>query len=437
MLPLLRIAPALLLLPLLAVGAPPAFAAPTGSMPEIRDDDFVVERFASGIPGSPTTMAFVGDADGSGNDDILVLQKHDGQVRLVRDGSVQPIPVLDANVANLGEQGMLGIAAVGDTVYLYYSESDRDGGEAIGKRVYKYDWTGSQLVNPVLVRDLDETQFYHNGGGMVAAPDGAVYLAVGDAGRYGALQNHSDELFEDTSVIMRVDKDGEPYYSIGVRNSFGLAIDPVTGRLWDTENGDDDYDEINLVERNSNSGWYPIMGPATGEQVDRLPGYYDDGYQYSDPEFSWEQPVAPTGLAFAESEALKKFSGSLFVGDCTAGNLYRLELNESRDGFAFTSPHLSADNVANRGESQDEIIFGTGFGCVTDVEVGPDGLLYIVSLSEGTIFRIVPEGMAMASTAVEQGGQGDFSLLFYPAMAVAGAGAGFAAYTIRKKSRRM
>jgi glucose/arabinose dehydrogenase len=380
-------------------------------------------------------MAFVGDG---GNVDILVLQKHDGQVRLVREGSVQPIPVLDANVANLGEQGMLGIAAVGNAVYLYYSESDRDGGEAIGKRAYKYEWTGSQLVNPVLLRDLDETQFYHNGGGMVAAADGAIYLAVGDAGRYGTLQNHSNELFEDTSVIMRVDKE-EPYYSIGVRNSFGLAIDPVTGRLWDTENGDDDYDEINLVERNSNSGWYPIMGPATEVQVARLPGYYE-GYQYSDPEFSWEQPVAPTGLAFAESEALKKFSGSLFVGDCTVGNIYRLVLNESRDGFAFTSPHLSADNVANRGESQDEIIFGTGFGCVTDVEVGPDGLLYIVSLSEGTIFRILPEEMAAAAAmavAAAQGGQGDFSMLFYPAMAVAGAGAGFAAYTIRKKSKRM
>jgi glucose/arabinose dehydrogenase len=402
-------------------------------MPEIRDDDFVVETFASGIPGSPTTMAFVGD-DGGGNNDILVLQKHDGQVRLVRDGSVQPIPVLDANVANLGEQGMLGIAAVGNTVYLYYSESDRDGGEAIAKRAYKYDWIGSQLVNPVLLRDLDETQFYHNGGGMAVTPDGAVYLAVGDAGRYGALQNHSSELLEDTSVIMRVDKDGEPYYSIGIRNSFGLAVDPITGRLWDTENGDDDYDEINLVERNSNSGWYPIMGPATEEQVARLPGYYE-GYHYSDPEFSWEQPVAPTGLAFAESEALKKFSGSLFVGDCTAGNLYRFALNEARDGFAFASPHLSADNVANRGESLDEIIFGTGFGCVTDVEVGPDGLLYIVSLSEGTIFRIVPEGMAAVQSS--QGGQDGFSMLLYPAMAIAGAGAGFAAYTIRNKRKRL
>ena len=405
-----------LALALLAIGALPAFATPTGQMPEIRDDDFVVERFATGIPGSPTTMAFVGD-------DILVLQKHDGQVRLIRDGAVQPIPVLDASVANVGEQGMLGIAAVGNTVYLYYSESDRDGGEAIAKRAYRYDWTGSQLVNPVLLRDLDETQFYHNGGAMVAMPDGAVYLAVGDAGRYGALQNHSDELFEDTSVIMRVDRD-EPYYSIGIRNSFGLAVDPATGRLWDTENGDDDFDEINLVERNSNSGWYAIMGPATEQQVASLRGYV--GYQYSDPEFSWEQPVAPTGLAFVESEALKKFNGSLFVGDCTGGSLYKFTLNEARDGFAFASPHLS-DNVANRGESLDEITFGTGFGCVTDVEVGPDGRLYIVSLSEGTIFRILPEGMA-------QGGQ-DGSPLLYPAMAIAGVGAGMAAYVIRKRRR--
>jgi aldose sugar dehydrogenase len=402
----------------------PAFGQATGDMPEIRDDGFVVEKFAEGIPNSPTTMAFVGDGD------ILVLQKTDGQVRLVRDGAVQPIPVLDANVANAGEQGMLGIEAVGTTVYLYYSESDRDGGEAIAKRVYRYEWNGQGLVNPVLVRDLDETQFYHNGGGMVAAPDGAVYLALGDAGRYGALQNNSDELLEDTSVIMRVDKD-EPYYSIGIRNSFGLAIDPATSRLWDTENGNDDFDEINLVERGSNSGWYQIMGPATAEEIVGLRGYKD--YQYSDPEFSWEQVVAPTGLAFVKSEPLKKFSDSLFVGDCNHGNLYRFTLNDDRDDLAFAGAQLS-DKVANRGDSQDEIIFGTGFGCLTDIEVGPDGLLYIVSLSEGAIFRILPEGMVQQQQQQTIDSTGS-AYPYYGLGAIAAAGIVVAAYAIRKRKR--
>lgn len=438
------------LFPLLA--PQPAGATPTGVMPQLRDPALAVERFSSIIPNSPTTLAFVGEGD------VLVLQKTDGQVRLIRDGVLQGQPVLDANVANAGEQGMLGIAVVvangeggssnsgsSKKVYLYFSESDRDGGEAIAKRVYSYDWDGSSLSNPVLLRDLRATQFYHNGGGMVAAPDGAVYLVLGDAGRYGALQNHSKELFEDTSVIMRIDREGDPYHAIGVRNSFGLAIDPVTGRLWDTENGDDYYDEINLVEEKMNSGWDVVMGPATEDALARIPQYLD--YRYSDPEFSWERPVAPTGLAFVGSGPLQEeYGDSLFVGDCNNGNLYRFVLNESRDGFVFAQASPLQDGVAGAGEPQDEIIFGTDFGCVTDVEVGPDGLLYVLSLSEGTIFRIGPKDVIAAlssSSAVAAGGggplqqalQGPAQLAVYSSVAAAGAAAAGVYVLRRRKSK--
>lgn len=372
---------------LMLLSVTPAFAEPTGAMPSVSDPDFVVERFASGIPGSPTTMAFVGD-------DIIALQKHDGQVRLVHDGQVQLIPLLDKNVDNTGEQGMLGIAAKGSTVYLYFSESEADGQPAVARRVYKYDWTGSALANEVLVRDMNSTRNYHNGGGMAVGPDGTVYLAVGDTGRYGQLQNLGGELYPDTSSIIPVAPEG-PYYAVGVRNSFGIAFDPVTGSMWETENGDDSFDEINLVEPYMNSGWYGVMGPANSTALGQMVGYQN--YTYSDPEFSWEQPVAPTGLAFVQSEPLAELGDSLFVGDCNTGSLYRFVMNEDRDGFSLSGG--LADGVADRGDSQDQIIFGAGFGCVTDVEMGPDGLLYIVSLSEGTIFRLVPEGFAQRTAA--------------------------------------
>lgn len=389
-------------------------------MPQIRDPDLVVERYASGIPGSPTTMAFLDD------DTIIVLQKHDGQVRLVRDGTVSPVPLLDASVANAGEQGMLGVAVKGSDVYLYYTESAADGGDPLGKRVYKYRWDAGTraLVDPLLVRDFDETQTYHNGGAMATAPDGAVYLALGDAGRYGLLQNHGRELYEDTSVITRVDA-WEPYYAIGVRNSFGLAFDPYTGVMWDAENGDDDFDEINMVKRNFNSGWYEVMGPATEDKLARLSGY--GNYTYSDPKFSWEQPVAPTALSFVKSEPLARFGGSLFVGACNTGELYKFTMNERRDGFAFASPHLS-DNVANWGEPADELVFGTGFGCITDIEVGPDGLLYILSLSKGAIFRMAPPGVA-EEKALQEGP--DFIL--YPVAATVAAAAGIGVYLMKRK----
>jgi glucose/arabinose dehydrogenase len=356
--------------------------------PTINDDSLAVEVYVGGIPNNPTTMTFIGD-------DILVLQRYDGQVRLVRDGALQDKPVLDVSVAKDGERGMLGITSIGNTVYVYYTAAIADGGKAIENRIYKYEWDGNNLVNPVLIKTLPSDNFYHNGGAMTNF-DGQVYAVIGDNGNYGRLQNRSTEWKNDTSVILRIDPPGQ-YYAMGVRNSFGITFDPNTGNMWDTENGDDEYDEINLVPENFNSGWIEIMGPAKNqEQIDALPKY--GNFVYSDPEFTWQKPVAPTAISFVKSDKLKDYEDSVFVGDCNTGNLYRFKLNSDRTGFVFESPELS-DKVHNVDESMDEILFGTGFGCVTDIEVGPDGLVYIVSLSEEKIFRILPKAVA------EQSGQ--------------------------------
>ena len=150
----------------------------------------------------------------------------------------------------------------------------------------------------------------------------------------------------------------------------------------------------NIVLPNFNSGWDVITGPANSIQLANLPGF--PGYVYHDPQFTWTKTVAPTGLSFVNSKELEKYKNSLFVGDCNNGNLYRFELNSQRDGFIFNSIPLT-DKVVNIGDSMDEIIFGTGFGCITDVKQGPDGLLYIVSLSDGTIYRIVPKDSTIQS----------------------------------------
>ena len=369
----------------------------------LNDNDFVVQKFVSGIANGPTTMAFEGS-------DILVLAKTSGEVRLIHDGVLQEKPVLDENVTSAGEQGMLGITTVGTKVYLYFTESTYDGGKPLGKRVYSYDWNGMRLVNKTLVKDLWATQNYHNGGAMVTDLNGSVYLVVGDAGRYGKLENHPSGEPDDTGVILRIAPPG-PYYAMGIRNSFGLAVDPITGKLWDTENGVDVNDEINIVPPNFNSGWDVIMGPANKSQLQNLPGYL--GYYYHDPQFTWEQTVAPTGLSFIDSKEFEKYKNSLFVGDCNNGNLYRFELNDDRDGFVFSSDQLS-DKIANVGDSMDEIIFGTGFGCITDVVAGPDGLLYLVSLSDGTIYRIVPK-----SDATQNSASGSTPIQYWPYPAIA------------------
>ncbi len=374
------------------IGFMPAFAET-----QINDDNLVLETYVVKIPQNPTTMTFVGD-------DILVLQRYTGQVRLVHDGVLQEKPVLDVAIAKDGERGMLGITSVGSTVYVYFTASDVDGGKAIENRIYRYQWNGEDLVDPVLMKTLPSDNFYHNGGAMTNF-DGQVYAVIGDNGNYGKLQNRDADWKEDTSVILRIDPPG-PYYAMGIRNSFGIAVDPFTGNLWDTENGDDVNDEINMVPENFNSGWIEIMGPAKSQsQIDALPKY--GNFVYSDPEFTWEKPIAPTAISFVKSEELKDYQDSVFVGDCNTGNLYRFKLDSTRTGFVFESPEL-LDRIHNVNESMDEIIFGTGFGCITDIEVGPDGFIYIVSLSEERIYRIIPkavaEEMAIDSTTSAKGG---------------------------------
>lgn len=380
---------AIILILCLSMSFLPVFASHTGNneLPVIHDPNLKIEKFVGDIPNSPTTMTFVGD-------DILVLERT-GHVRVIKDGQLLPTPALGVKVAYDGERGLLGITSVGNAVYLYFTAADENG-KAIENRIYKYDWNGTNLINPKLMRTLPSDNFYHNGGAMTNS-NGQVYAVIGDNGNYGHLQNRaSDDWKNDTSVILRVDPPG-PYYAMGIRNSFGITIDPITGNLWDTENGPEDYDEVNFVPENFNSGWIEIMGPTDNQtKIDSLPKY--GNFVYKNPEFSWEKTVAPTGIAFGTKQIDQ--DDKVFVVDCNNGNLYRFTLNSERTGFVFNTPQLN-DQIANRGETMDEIILGTGFGCATDVVRGPDGSLYIVSLSQGTIYRI--SSAVTAQTMLEHG----------------------------------
>ena len=413
------------ILAIVIIGAlPTAFAQPV-----LHDDSLILEEFAHGIGWGHTTMTFV-------DDDILILHKA-GTVHLIRDGILHDQPILEIAVDPTQESGMLGITSVGSAVYVYFTLAGKDG-NSLGNRIYRYDWDGEMLANPVLLKELPSND-YHDGGAMVAGPDGQVYAVIGDAGRYGPLQNKSlDDLYPpdtpdylDTSVILRVDPDG-PYHAVGIRNSFGLAIDPLTGNMWATENGDDDFDEINLVPNKFNSGWQKIMGPATQSEIDSLIPYED--YVYKDPEFSWKQVVAPTGLSFGSFMGTDTHDDSLFVGDCIFGNLYKFTLNSARDGFEFTDPGLQ-DHVLGDGDSMDEILLGTGFNCITDIERGPDGLLYIVSLGESIIYRILPADAAGETSEPNQLPQpADTNAIML--VAVLGVTTAVAVFAVMKKGKK-
>jgi glucose/arabinose dehydrogenase len=346
---------------------------------------------------------------------------------------LQPGQVLDVAVDDASERGLLGIAVHPEFpakpfVYLYYTESstgsDTSGSPPpLGNRVYRFTWDESALINPTLILNLPVTPGPNHDGGIITfGPDGKLYVVIGDLNHNGQLQNFpSGPLPDDTGVILRINEDGgipsdnpffgqggnlAKYYGYGIRNSFGMAFDPLTNKLWMTENGPGTFDEINMVEAGFNSGWRQILGPDTRDPQGITDLFVVPGSHYADPKFSWFDVVAPTGIVFLNSAALgQEYQNDVFVGDFNTGTLYHFKPNAIRDGFDFQGAGL-ADLVADDQVELQELIFGTEFGGISDLKVGPDGLLYILSLTEGRIFVVsrVPDTLAAAVLPTERTG---------------------------------
>jgi aldose sugar dehydrogenase len=393
----------------------------------------MVETVTEG-PEFPTTIAFLGPHD------LLVLEKEKGTVQRIINGKMLPQPLLDVNVATSQERCMCGIAILkqipGHTyVFLYYTEADladaedvSEGKDPVGNRLYRYELVNNKLVNPKLILDLPATPGpRHNGGAIVIGPDNNLYIPIGDVdgshkeGEFETeTQNYPDGAEPDgRGGILRVTLDGEPvsssgiiadetplnlYYAYGVRNSFGINFDPITGNLWDTENGPGESDEINLVEPGFNSGWVQVQGMASSSNNNNIESEdennrdfasgnlvdFDEKGKYSDPEFVWSITLGPTAIIFLHSDKLGElYQNDIFVGSIVTGNIYHFELNQDRTQFVLTG-ELEDKIAETRETGEQDIVFGEGFAGISDLEVGPDGYLYVVSLGQGKIFRIVP-----------------------------------------------
>jgi aldose sugar dehydrogenase len=374
--------------------------------PAVINPNLKIETVTTGLV-FPTTMAFVGP------DDMLVLEKNKGTVQRIVNGQMLDRPLLQVNVSSEVERGMLGIAVSKDNqtgkplVFLYFTESE--GGEPIASRLYRYELMNDTLVNRLLLLDLPAVPGpRHNSGNIIIGPDNNLYVSVGDLdGHITLAQNVKGGGWPDgSSAILRITQDGQAleggvlgdngiikkYYAYGIRNSFGMDFDPVTNMVWDTENGPSYGDEINLIEPGFNSGWLEVQGmaPVDFNYSEDLVNFEGKG-NYSDPEFVWTDTVGPTAIKFLHSDRLgKQYENDVFVSDITQGNIYHFDLDINRTQLVLEG--ALADRVSNNGTENEDIIFGEGFGGISDLEVGPyDGYLYIVSLGHGSIYRIVPQ----------------------------------------------
>ncbi len=387
--------------------------------PHVFNSGLKVEQVAQGLD-TPTTMAFVGP------DDFLVLEKDKGTVIRVVNGRILEKPLLDVDVANSVERGMCGIAVFKTSsktyVFLYFTEisgkdgDDRKGKEPEGNRLYRYELVDDKLVNPTLLLDLPAVPGpRHNGGAIEIGPDENIYIPVGDidgsfSSGYQATQTQnfaSGIVADGRSGILRITQEGEPvgeailgnsmplrlYYAYGIRNSFGLAFDPITGTLWDTENGPQEGDEINLVNPGFNSGWQYIYGFSQSQKkfdITKLVTFNGRG-EYEEPKAVWAHSTGLTSLVFYDRDKLgEQYTNDMFVGDVHIGRIYHFKLSDERNDLVLPKVlgEKFIENPINIGA--EEIVFGDGFGAVTDLTVGPDGYLYVVSIGQGKIFRILP-----------------------------------------------
>jgi uncharacterized repeat protein (TIGR01451 family) len=451
------------------------FIQSAASTPTMLDPNLTVSTVISGL-NQPTSLAFLG------TNDLLVLEKGAGKVQRIVNGVLSG-SVLDLPVNNASERGLLGIALHPDFsnngfVYLFWTESSTgndtsniDQVPLLGNRVDRYTWNGTSLtfdLNVIRLRALQQdagqsSRGNHNGGVLRFGRDGKLYVLFGDNGRRGFSQNVTnggtvpDDQFGGpepdnahmTGVVLRLNDDGSPpsdnpffnastslnpeaaanikkIYTYGVRNGFGMAVDPITGSLWTQENGDDAFDEINRLTAGMNGGWIQAMGPInrisqfksiemnygsgnlqqlrwppsniadTPQQaLSRL--YMLPGASYRDPEFSWKYAVAPSPVGFVEGRGLgPQFEGDLFVGASRTtlanGYLFHFKFTPDRQHFAFTDSRLAdlvADNTDKFDISEsDSLLIGQDFGITTDIQTGPNGNVFVVSLSNGSVYEI-------------------------------------------------
>jgi len=403
------------------------FLAQSARAQTVNDATLIVDHIIGNLD-TPTGLTFMP------NGDAFVLEQHTGKVRLLQGRNLSANAVLDLTVASGNEEGLLGIAlhpnfSSNGFVYLYYTQAQGfDGGQPLANRIDRFHWDGTNLTLDRRIKSMPTSPgTNHNGGKILFGPDQKLYSITGDLNRIEKTENfeRSNRLSR-SAVVLRLNDNGKaprdnPFYNVnnrgskavlneiyayGIRNSFGMDFDPVTHQLWDTENGVDQWDEINFLRPGSNSGWKDIMGPKS--RANGVPfklTKLGQRARYVDPQLSWRTVVVPTDLEFFKFNSMQDSRlNDIFVGNAS-GELYDLNLSTTRKSLALSGGLL--DKVVDNSAENNDIRMGIGFGTITDLVSRPNGL-YVLNL-DGDLYRIAtlgipgpPPASAITSSAVPE-----------------------------------
>jgi glucose/arabinose dehydrogenase len=298
-------------------------------------------------------------------------------------GTISVLGQIDAYES--GEAGLMGMAfhpAFPDTPAVYFAHSYRTGG-GIRNRLIRVMYRDGRLTGPEVLLDGIPGRSNHDGSRLVVGPDRMLYMTMGDAGNAAAAQDRESP----SGKILRLTLDGNPasgnpfanaVWSLGHRNPQGLAF-ASNGRLYATEHGPSEADEVNLIEPGLNYGWPTVRGDCdTGAEIE-----FCSMHNVVEPLAEYSPTIGISGLDVYESDRIPGWRGSLIYTSLRGEKLLRLVL---------------APN--GRAASGQEMILDGQYGRLRDVVVGPDGTLYIAtsnrdgrgrpSADDDRIIRIVP-----------------------------------------------
>ena len=320
---------------------------------------------------SPVAFTF-----GPGNT-LWYVEKSTGEVRvhdLDADSDRSFFTV--SGVTGDGERGMLGIALhpAYPTKPFVYVYATRDAGGSLRNQILRLrDANGNGGDMKVIFSSPASSSPYHNGGRILFGPDGMLYAIVGEGHDPSNSQDLSDN---DRGKILRMmpngdvpatnPRSGSLMWAYGIRNSFGFAFDPATDRLWESENGPECNDEVNLIRKGRNYGWGPhetCSGSSPGNTN-------QDGPDPARPKLFYVDTIGITGIAFCDGCGLGATNdGTAFFGAVNTGDITRGAFTANRSGI--------------RGK---RVVYSHGSG-VLSLEVGPDGSIFFSDF--GGIFELV------------------------------------------------
>ena len=328
------------------------------------------------VTGLDTPWAFGFLPDGK-----IVLTEREGEVLLITPGEGAVTLRNPPTVYPDGQGGLLDVLVPRDFAQsreLFFTHAKRQGrgsGTAVTKAVLSAD--GTSLTNHDTIFEIapGSSGGRHFGSRIVEAPDGTLYLTVGDRGDRPSAQ----DLARHNGSVLRITRDGQvpsdnPFaqtqgaqpeiWSYGHRNPQGAAFD-AQGQLWVNEHGARGGDEVNRIRKGANFGWPVISygrhysGMAIGEGTEKA--------GMEQPETYWDPSIAPSGMAFYNNGPVSSWNGDLFVGSLKFDYISRLEGSPLRE-----VEQIQGDSTLR----------------VRDIRQGPDGALWFLSAGNGALYRM-------------------------------------------------